>query len=808
MKKFWPFFLLTFITLIFFHKTVLFGKIPFPGDLMLSEYAPFRHTSYGGYVPGSVPSKAQYFDVARELYPWKHLVIEELKKGSWPLWNPYNFSGAPLLANYQSAVFYPLSLLYFILPFVTAWAVLIILQPLLGSLFMYLFATEIGISTWGALIAAITFNFGSFANVWMEFNTVWHTILWLPLMLFLVERSVREKRTTLFRMAVFVFALFSAITAGHPQDFLYTFIFLWIYSAFRLFSDKTLKANQRLPIALSFGGAAVFAFALASPQLLPTIELFGLSSRVPHDPVFVVEKILVQPWQLIMLFIQDAFGNPATKSYFPSDTYVGKTLSIGVIGMLLACIAVFTRKRTWHHAFFLASAVSVLLLTVRNPITALLYNYPIPIFSTGSPTRILFLLILSLAILAGFGLDEWRKNSQKLLHSAITVGSLLLFVALIGLVARKFPIIHLAPDHAKTMLRAAIFSTFFFATSVAVLIFLRKKNTAPIALFILVCAELLYGFLKFNPFVPPSFVFPDNHLFTFLEERHDVGRSWGYGTARLDSNLTTYYRLFSPDGTDPLNLAWYNAFIQSSQDGNVARAFTRQTRSDANISPGYGETDLPTNVSRLRVLDTLGVKYIVDRIENPRDNQTFPGDRYTQIYDTDGWKVFFNKKAAERYFLTNKVLSYNTTEEFEKHFFSPSFDPTSTVLIKNAPKEMLELRFAKEKEIKLISYEPTRVVFSTTTSGPQLLFLSDTDAPGWKTFVDHKETPLYRANYAFRAIRVPQGTHTATFEYKPMSFERGTWISLGAIFGGILFLGIGTFKEASSVRRKSSKRTE
>ena len=116
MKKYLPLLVLTGICLLFFYKTLIFGKIPFPGDLLLTQYGPWRHVSYSGYVAGAIPSKDQYFDVLRELYPWKTLVTESLKKGVFPLWNPYNFSGAPLLANYQSQVFYPLTFLYFIMP--------------------------------------------------------------------------------------------------------------------------------------------------------------------------------------------------------------------------------------------------------------------------------------------------------------------------------------------------------------------------------------------------------------------------------------------------------------------------------------------------------------------------------------------------------------------------------------------------------------------------------------------------------------------------------------------------------------------
>jgi hypothetical protein len=37
---------------------------------------------------------------------------------------------------------------------------------------------------------------------------------------------------------------------------------------------------------------------------------------------------------------------------------------------------------------------------------------------------------------------------------------------------------------------------------------------------------------------------------------------------------------------------------------------------------------------------------------------------------------------------------------------------------------------------------------------------------GWRAFVDGKETKVYRANYAFQAIRVPSGKHTVVFQFK------------------------------------------
>jgi len=59
-------------------------------------------------------------DPVRQQIPWKTLVIQAEKTIQLPIWESYNFAGTPLLANFQSGVFNPFNLLFFVLPF--AWA--------------------------------------------------------------------------------------------------------------------------------------------------------------------------------------------------------------------------------------------------------------------------------------------------------------------------------------------------------------------------------------------------------------------------------------------------------------------------------------------------------------------------------------------------------------------------------------------------------------------------------------------------------------------------------------------------------------
>jgi hypothetical protein len=42
-----------------------------------------------------------------QFIPWRAFAWESLQNGLLPLWNPLNGLGAPLIANYQLAFFYP-----------------------------------------------------------------------------------------------------------------------------------------------------------------------------------------------------------------------------------------------------------------------------------------------------------------------------------------------------------------------------------------------------------------------------------------------------------------------------------------------------------------------------------------------------------------------------------------------------------------------------------------------------------------------------------------------------------------------------
>src|SRR3990167_8347777 len=159
MKKIIPFAIVVLIPFIFFWQFFIKGLLPIPSDTIIGLYHPFRDF-YSKDFPRGVPFKNFLItDPVRQQYPWKKLVINIEKNWELPLWNPYNFSGYPLLANFQSAAFYPLNILFFILPFYLSWSFFILLAPLLAGIFLYLYLKSLGLIKWPSALGSFAFSF-------------------------------------------------------------------------------------------------------------------------------------------------------------------------------------------------------------------------------------------------------------------------------------------------------------------------------------------------------------------------------------------------------------------------------------------------------------------------------------------------------------------------------------------------------------------------------------------------------------------------------------------------------------------------
>jgi hypothetical protein len=89
------------------------------------------------------------------------------------------------------------------------------------------------------------------------------------------------------------------------------------------------------------------------------------------------------------------------------------------------------------------------------------------------------------------------------------------------------------------------------------------------------------------------------------------------------------------------------------------------------------------------------------------------------------------------------------------------------------------------QQVQIKSESNNRLALEVDVAENNLLVLSDTYYPGWKAFMDGKETKIYRADYTFRAIPLNAGTHQVEFVYDPISFKLGAGVTVLGILGCI-----------------------
>ncbi|MBI2863141.1 MAG: YfhO family protein [Chloroflexi bacterium] len=161
-------------------------------------------------------------------------------------------------------------------------------------------------------------------------------------------------------------------------------------------------------------------------------------------------------------------------------------------------------------------------------------------------------------------------------------------------------------------------------------------------------------------------------------------------------------------------------------------------------------------------------------------------ERFKVVYRDAQVVVRENLRVLPRAFLVPEVRVIDQPKRIVDAMSTEPFDARKTVIVEE--RDPIVESFQKmgregttsagEGAVRIESYKPEQVRLSADTEADAFLVLSDSFYPGWHATVDGKETKIYRANYLFRAIMVPQGKHDILFYFAPASFQRGFLITL------------------------------
>jgi len=159
-----------------------------------------------------------------------------------------------------------------------------------------------------------------------------------------------------------------------------------------------------------------------------------------------------------------------------------------------------------------------------------------------------------------------------------------------------------------------------------------------------------------------------------------------------------------------------------------------------------------------------------------------PSDRGRfQMVHSGDVKIYENLAGRPRAYLANDVVAADNSQAALAFLQEGKAGLDGRAVVEGLPSFTTQPAAGDHAEI--VAYTPERVEIQTRNTNRALLVLSDSAYPGWTATVDGQPSPIYTTNYLFRGIDLPPGEHTVLFQYQPMSWRRGLWLSAtGGLF--------------------------
>ena len=526
------------------------------------------------------------------------------------------------------------------------------------------------------------------------------------------------------------------------------------------------------------------------------------------------------PWHFLNLITPGLFGSPARGDYWGFGNYWEDAVYIGLLPLLLAISAVLRSirkkndishdtKMTWFLAGILS--ISILLsLGANTPLYPWLYRN-VPTFDMfQAPTRWMIWGVFALALLAGLGADHWhrpqgwglyflRLATMGALAVSIGAGLLLLTSAAISpTFIRSFTILGLigvgvgllalnAPPSAENAVELIdirhdhdLVSSRQIRNSSAFLLQLkppppqRSKHPFPrlyweSAMGILLAADLLIAGWGLNP-----------------AQSLDL-----YGTAPTIAQLTAlrgssriYISVKDEDDLKYVRFMRFETFNPGENWLDLRAALLPNTNIFDGI-PVVSNFDpfIPARTKLWSDILTLAQAQTRERMLRLMDVGVIISPNESSPHG-----VSFVEKEGERLRFINCAIPVQSDQQALKILVSPQHDFEKVVVIEDSMAILTEKCTASfETDTTPIQItikdesdhaNPNRNDYHISSSQAGWFVISDVWYPGWRAYVDGKSVQLWRANFLFRAVQIPEGSHRVTVKYQPSSFYCGFGISL------------------------------
>jgi O-antigen/teichoic acid export membrane protein len=880
---------LLIVPLLFFFSQTLGGKTVVPLD-NLFQWEPYRSLA-GEYGVGA-PHNGLLSDLILENTAWKQFLREQVTSGQVPFWQPYILGGSPFLAAGQSQTLYPFSVLFLVMPITAAFGWFIVSQLWLAGLNMYILARVLGVKRIGGVVAALAYQLSGFMMVSGVFPMILAASAWLPLELATIDLVLRQGKAfggrpaTIPWVALGAVGLGMAALAGHVEALYFTLLVMAFFALARVIAIVVSRWGEPglwASLAIRLGwllALVVLGLALGAAQILPAYELASRSFREGAASLAQVRGWAYPARRIIAFLMPNFFGSPAHHSYLDVFTWqwvpvttnaYGDSIShthwgiknyveggayLGILPMALAALAalhwIVARLPTrWakriaplrhvcaeeadrpYRAIFGVLGLASISFVFGTPTYALLY-YGLPFINQShSPFRWVWPLTLSVALLAGYGVELLRPPTWQLggardvplterLAGVFGWGGIVGGIAILGglvavrglydrvgaFVQRVFMGLALAPGafpdgqafFSYEAGNAALFALMLLITG---LIFLAAKRGwhlgkrlgyrpvwRPIAI-VFIIFDLGVAITGFYPAADPALLDVEPPSITWLKERVDEANPWRLiafeepGADTLNANLGWLHGLEDASGYDSLIPGQYAAYMGAIEpQGDLL--YNR-------IAPIYSDhaqaLDSP-------LLDLLTVRYVVS--ETPIDNP-----RYSLAYQDDAVSIYENLGVMPRAF----TLPLSSTARYSGDFAQAAaeHDVRGVVLADeaNIPAEIESQATGQPgtpSPASITVYTPNELWIDVETEVESWLVIADSYYPGWRAWTrpfeggdnQEQETKVWLVDGNFRGVVLPPGTWTVRLKYTPDTFRVGAFISFMAgmtiVFGAAVWL--------------------
>jgi len=388
----------------------------------------------------SIPALAGYplitGDNLTQNYPLSVLSGQFIAHGHLPVYDPYLWSGAPLLAGASAHALLPTTLLFTFLPHLSAWVLAEALTLAAGAIGGFVLLRHNSCRTLAAALGGATFGFGGFVSsqiVHIDFVSASASLIWSLAALDGIARDNPRRRPA---WALVLAAAVACIAlSGSPDIGIDTLVAVVVYGGHLLITERG-RVLSRLGWAAAGGAAGLAAGAV---QWIPTAAFLSVTERA-HISFAFASSGSVSPAELLVSIVPHLLGGgPIGLEAYTGPYNLSELDAYCGILSLVAIVALLGRWRSeqagrWR-VWYLVGAIGVLLALGSNTaLEHLVIHLPI-VGEQRLPSRALILFSLASSMLLGHWVEDQLAAKPGRASRFGVASGLVAPVVVLGLVA-------------------------------------------------------------------------------------------------------------------------------------------------------------------------------------------------------------------------------------------------------------------------------------------------------------------------------------------------------------------------------------